>query len=279
MFAEPTRRRRGFVLVVTLLLLVLVGALMAIVARQSLARAADAVRMERQLQAKWAAVSIGDALPPRAEAVLDAVDSATVAMVLNLGDGPSRQDVRLVISDESAKVNLNELWRRDPAVFAGALATLSPRADLRFDPRPNPVDAAGEFDNPPPPFESYGQLFDMPSPAALIAGTTDLTIFGDGKLNVARASPAAIAQVTNGILGRGEVERLVALRREQSGIALSMIYDELELPQRDRNRLSPLLSQVSTAQAVWIMPEHGPARLVVIERSPEVGVRRLGFAW
>ena len=278
MSAEP-RRRRGYVLVLALLLLVIAGAMLAVVARRSLGRAADAVAGERALQAKWAAVSIGDALPPRVDRFLSSSRRPVVEAMLTLGDGPSRQRVRLLVGDESAKANLNAVHERDPSAVPGAVLALAPQADLRLDLRPNRPEPAGEFDAPPPPFGTFGQVFAAPPPIDLAAATTALTVFGDGRLNLARASPAAVRVTTAGVLSPAEAARLVELRDGMRGSATSQLFEAMDLPQRDRERLSSLLTTTSTAQSVWVFPDAGPAELRVIESFPDLGMRRRRFAW
>src|ERR1700735_3589628 len=108
------RRHRGYVLLTSLLLLLLVSAAMASACRLSLRQALAAQEAQRSLQARWASISCEKTLLPLAETILTAEENRTHVPVvscwrsMNLGG----VDVQLLIADEQAKINAQSLMRR-----------------------------------------------------------------------------------------------------------------------------------------------------------------------
>jgi hypothetical protein len=107
-------RHRGYVLLTSLLLLLLVSAAMASACRLSLRQALAAEEAQRSLQARWAAISCEKTLLPLAEAVLAAkekrtrVPAVSCSSTVNLGG----IDIQLLFADEQAKINAQSLMRR-----------------------------------------------------------------------------------------------------------------------------------------------------------------------
>ena len=108
------RRRSGYVLLLTLLILALAGTVTAGVCRASLARAARSVQAEQDLQRRWGAASCSRAYLPRAAEVIAAAEAAQgrplpgvrVRVVLN------GQAFDLWFADETAKLGVNALVHR-----------------------------------------------------------------------------------------------------------------------------------------------------------------------
>lgn len=109
-----SQRHRGYVLLTSLLLLLLVSAAMASACRLSLRQALVAQEAQRSLQLRWAAISCETALLPQAEMVLAAEQKRTNSPVVsclktvNLGGS----DIQLLFADEQAKINAQSLLRR-----------------------------------------------------------------------------------------------------------------------------------------------------------------------
>ena len=283
-----TRRpRTGFVLLMTLLILAVAAAAMADVSRRSLRRALEANDAEQALQQKWAATSVRRTLLPRAALVINGAEqrtrrpAATVRTDLFLGDGPSLTPVSLLFGDEGAKLNLNTLYERDRRGLQRSLTSLFDTGPLRVELRPNPP-GRDELAAPVPPFESFGQVFDAPSPAALAGASAEVTLWGDGKLDYRRASAAVLAEGLTGELGRGEVGRLVQLRDTPAGQTLAGLFDALALPQRDRDRLAARLTESASTFSLWTVagpPGRQTVRLAVLENTSDRGIRNVDFAW
>ena len=113
-----TRRRRGFVLVMTLVLIAVAGMLLVGVARDSMMLALEALSAQRDLQQRWGAISCQETILRRAGQLFEAEarqlekdgefrmpQPASIAGSIMLGG--IRFDIRL--ADEDAKLNLNTL--------------------------------------------------------------------------------------------------------------------------------------------------------------------------
>src|SRR5438874_6965539 len=112
------RQHRGYVLVVTLALLVLCATLTAATARMAMRRALAARLAESELQHRWGMASCRAALLPHAEQILTAAELrlhrphrplAVYSTRVQLG----RQRFDLILGDEQAKANVNALLERD----------------------------------------------------------------------------------------------------------------------------------------------------------------------
>ena len=269
----------------TLLILAVAAAAMADVSRRSMRRALDANAAEQSLQQKWAATSLRQTLLPRAAGVLDEserrtrVANATVRADFTLGEGPSLTPVSLLFGDEGAKLNLNALYERDRTGFRRRAETLA--GPLRVEPRPTPP-SRDELAESPPPFESFGQVFDNPPPVTLAAVSADVTLWGGRQLNYRRAGPAALLETLRPILGRGEVDRLIQLRNAPRGSSLPDVLDALSLPQRDRDAAAARLVGESSTFSLWVVagpPGRQRFRFAVSENTVERGSRIIDFAW
>src|SRR5688572_8165645 len=118
------RRRRGYVLVMTLALLVLCATMLVTVSHAALRHASAARAARDELQRRWGAVSCREAVLPNAEVILATAEATrrrpvpVLATVVRLGG----HEFELVVSDEQAKANVN-------AVLANADLT---RAETRI---------------------------------------------------------------------------------------------------------------------------------------------------
>src|SRR5437763_1563779 len=106
-----SQRRRGYVLVVTLGLLVLAASLMVGVSRAAFRRVVEARLAQDELQRRWGVSSCRAAVLPYAEQILITQESQRRRAVpiyrtrVELGS----QTFELVLSDEQAKANVNAL--------------------------------------------------------------------------------------------------------------------------------------------------------------------------
>jgi len=197
-------RRRGYILPLTLALLVLAATLMTAVSRIALRRAADARVATDDLQRRWGAASIRKAVLPRADQILTLAhraaparpNPARVDLTLRLG----RFSYDLVVSDEQAKANLNAILEeadasRGESRLRSALAGSGLANQVRFRPTigplflpptdsgaptPPPPSADPEMAVPNPPLfkrataphvSGLGQVFDGVEPGRLIQPT------------------------------------------------------------------------------------------------------------
>lgn len=206
---------RGFVLLWTLALLVLVAVVLGGIVRRSTQLATQAVDAREQLQAKWAMASCRQVLLPAAESLLQQEEKkqrhplSSISIQQQLGD----VHLRIEIADEQAKINLNSAYAQFGPQRAASLVrsiTRNARSEVPVLLNPDPRSPASK-DTPTtsspttkpsaatqpaavarvPPFGCWSQIFDAQRAAEIPTAFADLTCWGDGRLNLRRASPEA----------------------------------------------------------------------------------------
>lgn len=228
MLLNLNQRRRGYVLIVTLGVLVLASTLLVSLGRGTMRRIADARAAVDDLQRRWGAASCRVAILPNAETLLDAAEQRerrpvpVLATRLRLGN----QTFDLTIADEQAKADVH-LLLADRTV-ADAEATLRRSllgyglADkVRLRPELGvPLAAAAPDFVRPQPIGGFGQIFtDLPPdewtrpPVGGGPAVADfLTCWAGGRVNVRRASEPALRLAVSPPLTPLEVGRLIDAR-------------------------------------------------------------------
>jgi hypothetical protein len=243
----------------TLLLLVLVAMALASIGRRSFTHALAASTAAEQLQRRWGVLSCHRTLLLKAEQVLSTAQLhsphplSSAKLQLSLGS----QKYILVFSDEQAKVNMNHLYARlgptgtEPAIRS-LTAEMPGHPVVRLQPAPS-ADLTAAL----PAFGSYAQIFDSTPVSELIqipqAQTPPLGCWGDGRLNVHRASEAALQTNCAGILTDFEIYRLLQMRKASPELSLGQLLDQLQLHQDQRRRAEAILTNSSTCHALWII--------------------------
>jgi len=253
-------RRRGYVLLLVLFVIALATAAMASVCRMSLERSLQADRAQTDLQRRWAVITCRSVLLPKSQALLDrAPDSASdVRRTLHLG----RQSFTLIFADEQAKANVNLLYAQGK--LAGAeRAVRAAISDNRGDtpvtlrPLPNPP-VTDDEDALPQVFESFEQVFGRVSPERLVGNlspTGALTCWGDGTLNLHRASPQALRAVLGPHLPAAQIAQLLALRAKDPTLDPGDLLDLMALPDDRRESIEDLLTDQSACRSLWIISD------------------------
>ncbi|MDB5290920.1 MAG: hypothetical protein JWL69_2161 [Phycisphaerales bacterium] len=233
------RRHRGYVLVVTLALLVLTASLLVGVSRAAFRHVIESHDAADSLQRRWAVISCRSAVLPYGEQVLAGIEdrqnrpAAAYRATVKLGN----QTCDLIISDEQAKANVNALLDRyDDAEVRSLLQRslagtgLAGRVRVRSAVVPeNPAKApAGSATRPatepaalPQAISGLGQIFDATPPGDLVAerygkrAATDLvTCWGSGQLNIRRARAEVLALSAGRGLSDMQISRLIRARDE-----------------------------------------------------------------
>src|SRR5260221_10949201 len=177
------RKHRGYVLVVTLGLLVLAAGLMVAVSRGALRHATAARLAADELQPRWGAVSCRNATLPYAEVILGSAEAERKSPLplyrtrIQLGD----ETFDLTIADELAKADVNLLLdHTDRATAENRLrqalagSGLSSQIRLRPSGAPLPAPAAPATTKPatqpalPQLISGFGQIFTDASPEHLL---------------------------------------------------------------------------------------------------------------
>ena len=271
-----TRHPRGYVLLLTLLLLAIAAAALAGVCRAGLQSVVRATRAQDDLQRRWGVVSCRAALFRKSPAVLAApgrrgpLAEATVSFLLG------GQPATLVFGDEQAKANVNLMYAlvgRAGADRAVRALAESSAAALRVELRPMALDSNEQTDERAddtidvsfePAFESWGQVFAGASPRELMRGrgtlpsvASNLTCWGDGTVNVRRASREAMLHACDRVLGPAAVTKLLAARDKSPEFDLWETLDTLDLPEARRDAADLLLCDESTCYSLWIVTRSG----------------------
>jgi hypothetical protein len=260
--SKRRRSRRGYVLLMTLVLIVIAVLCLAGLARRSLQLALDAKEAQDELQRRWLALSCREMLLDHAEELFiqaeDAVDrrpqwpaSKDSSAVFSTAG----MQVRVVLGDEDAKLNLNSLYARRPddvrpLLIRYAGGSLAPK--LAPDVRP-------EAKRRKRSFASWGQVFDLAAVfsqghgAELMTATGDLTCWGDAKPNIRRSSDAALQEAATLALNREAARKLVTARADFEGdLLLPELLAKLDLRRTDQMKLRSALSDRSSCYSLWL---------------------------
>ncbi len=284
------RHNSAYVLLMTLLLLVMAAVAMLGVSRLSLQRAVASLREEEELQRKWASLSCRRTLLPRAETILAAAEARSREPVIQVTSTLTLvgQEVRLVFTDEQAKLNLNHIATDESTqCVQSAVGRLAhgPGLEMRF----RPLASSAQLDVPS--LSSWGQVFQNPSGGQLM-GSPDgypspvgaITCWGDGRLNFQRTSGEALEERIRDSVGIAFVSQITGLRRETPGIGIDRVIDELELSSVQRSNLREALTSRSSCHGLWIATTSvrtGATKyeLLVEDRSAQPVPRTYYFNW
>lgn len=287
MIRRYDKYRRGYVLVLTLATIALAAISLAGLARYSLQLATSADEAASDLQHRWGLVSVRHVLADRAEVILAALTSshssstppwpkpARAAATFRLGTF----QWQVLVADEDAKVNLNTIYRRKPKALVPAIRRLcrnEQASGLVVAPMPE-NDARSAF-------ASWGQVFalgQLPAGPAdigtrLMAASHDLTCWSSERLNLRRASDAAVREVAGLVLPAGQVGELISLRKHWGGENVAELLVQLELRSPQVAAASRLLATTSSRYSLWVTVDRG-------QRSWQYqfleGATPVSFAW
>jgi hypothetical protein len=270
------RHPRGYVLLLTLLLLAIAAAALAGVCRLGLRQAVVAARAQDDLQRRWGVLTCRAALIPKAPEVFASLPAARAEARLTLE--LNGQSVTLVFGDEQAKANVNQMLAlHGPAAARTAVQRLSQSAGaaslgvelrpLAIEPDvgdtvadPNPDRGALPDFTVEPVLETWDQVFRAPAApdllrrrAPLPSIASNLTCWGDGSVNARRASREAMEAACGKWLRPAEVAKLVLAREKDPNFDLWEALDALGLPEARRDAADRLLTDESTCYSLWIV--------------------------
>lgn len=263
-----TRRKpRGYALVLTLVLLAIAVTAAAGVARRVNDQALQTSRTHDQVQRKWIDLSCRRYLLPAAPTVIDNAEAQTQTPIISVAERFELNGTAIdaVFSDEQAKVNINPIFRslgkqRSQALLQslGTRFTMPP-VTLR------PVvvlDEGRSTSTGDKHFHSLDQVYRKPIELDKIQ-TCPVTCWGDGKLNIRRASRHSLETLTTHTvpgaarLSPADIDTILQLRAEQPGIGLAAVLNQLGLEQAQRVQLGKLLTDKSSTHALWLSIDNG----------------------
>jgi hypothetical protein len=268
---RPRKNRHGYVLLMTLALLVIAALSEAGLARRSLQTALEAQQAQAALQRQWAQASCRQFLLERADALLIELEVSDdrrpqwpAPRELRAAFTLAGMDIELILADEDAKLNLNALYSRKPAELRAKLLDLL-GASLATELRP---DTSREAKLRKRWFTSWGQVVAvaqvMATPGGweqLMKATADMTCWGEGKPNVRRASDRTIETVAAAVVGGAAARKLLEARRAYEGdLLLADLLTTLELRRADQLKLRGALSDHSSCTSLWMALGDGRRR-------------------
>ena len=263
-------RSRGYVLLLVLFVVALAAAAMAGICRMSLEKAVHASRAEAELHRRWAIITCRSVLLNKAEAVLSKAQGPVSEVRREIALGGLKYT--LIFGDEQAKANVNLLYAQSG--LAGAereVRSIVQASGAAIPVELRPIPGRGKMfgspdadENEPLAFEGFGQVFGRTQPQVLVAGrgaapsaTAGITCWGDGSLNLRRASDEAVRAVLAHHLPAGEISRLLAFRARNPKLEDSELLDALALPAARREAVEDLLTSESACHSLWIISDSG----------------------
>ena len=169
--------QRGYVLLLTLMLIPVAGLAMVGLCRYSMDKAVQANHARQELQRKWTILSVQSSLLGKADQFIeqaqDQSEQPITAVELNLTFGG--EQVKLIFHDEQAKANLNTIYGQhglEDTELAVRRLTQSSAGTFQIQLRPNPSGPSGLSGQLA--FGSYGQVF-APAP---VPGVTPSVLMG-----------------------------------------------------------------------------------------------------
>lgn len=304
----------GYVLIVTLVIIVMSGVLLASTARISMEHAAQARRSEQDLQRRWGMISIRQLMLPNASTFLaNAYDRAKLSYEsrgkqlagrgISPGSPPQfqrsiqlpfmlgRMRFSVLLRDESARVNINRIYDQTASMdqTRRIISAISGAASAGLKLAPVAGFAVGQFNQEDRrAFNHFSQVFSDASPERLIGPLHEddgliahLTCWGSGRLNIQRCSPAALRAVLLTVLDSDTVGRILALRAENPELKLGEYLMKARAPANIFGWSQETLTDQSDCYSVWIMAGAGRRtwhQWAIREPSP-TGSHTMEFAW
>jgi type II secretory pathway component PulK len=271
-------RQFGFALLMTLVLLVVAGALLTAVARRSIVGAVETQQAVEELQRRWAVASLQATLLGRAEELLDEVECGPIApgapaegyknkpiLERRVTCQLAGRDYELVFTDEQAKLNVNALLPGS-SVHQAQSAVTRVVADSGADCRAIALRPLSAGKKPAKgtarllPIGGYGQVFEGVGPERLLGATGRdevaawVTCWGDGRVNLRRAPAKVVEAACTEALGRDVVGPLLAARDRDPYRKLAEILGELAtLKPEIKARIGRCVTDRSECHGLWIV--------------------------
>lgn len=250
------KRRRGVVLLLTVALIGFASVAMVRLANRSLSTIARGTMAHEELQQRWSMASCRLSILSRAEDVFQRQEErlqsrgmgwplpSEVEFTVSLND----EELHIVLRDEQARVNVNTLYRRNPVKLSSQIARSATASSVRVHLQPLPESGGNNLQQS---FVAWGQVADLSrvSRARSILDvleplTATFTCWGDGRVNLRRASDEALRLAVQDTLDAIETNELLKLRRGYQGSAETLL-SSLDIHRRTQLRVKQLLSEES----------------------------------
>jgi hypothetical protein len=302
------RKSRGYILIVTLALLVLSATVMVGVGGIALRQTTQARQAADDLQRRWGTTSIRIALLPFAERILQTSEALQkrampqLAQRLELGG----QTFDVLICDEQAKANVNAMLDRASInqVDARLRESLTGRARFALKLRPEPLAPKKPSTTATTApvllqrFSGYGQIFDNLQPTDVFLSSSTLTCWGDGAINLRRAPETALKLILSPPMSNIDISHLIDARKTLTSPDVNALPAQTgsqpQIP-APADPVARLLSQAkvspqasgritlaSRCHSLWIVAQSGGRQwydLVVLDESDPKQARTTSMRW
>jgi len=275
--------------VLVLAMLTIAALLSAGMASRSFERAAAAALMQEELQLRWGELSCRAAVLNRAEILLRIQEQkrGEILPAMETAFELGGHTYFLILSDEQAKLNLNTVFReKDLSQVRQAASLLSAEfpVHLRPDPRASRRSAF------PPAFSGLGQVYDFRAAGnewnrgaeRFLRCGQEVSCWGNGMLNINRASPERIRMAGELAAPPQTVSRLLETVQENRGKPLDVILKETDISDRERREFRKLFTDRSRTFSLGMIvstPNRSRVRLDVRSLDNPFGSGIESFYW
>lgn len=267
--SSPKRSRErngGYVLIMTLVLIAIAALASAGLARRSLVLAQQSIEQQRELQRRWGAHSCQRTLLGNAEDIFLELEDRhqeeelpwPAPSLLQAEVNLAGMKHRLRLTDENARLNLNEVTARFPEQRRQLLFHLVDNGvSLKLRPNISPQAVRKKRW-----FTSWGQLVSLNeiwrtrSLGSMLEAVSEITCWGNGKLNLRRTNDPVLYQIVGKVISQDVASKLLETRSESDNMELSELLAAMGLRRSQQVRLRRWLTDESSCFALWLELDH-----------------------
>jgi len=278
--------RRGFILVMTLMLIAIAAVALVSVGRSSMRLAVNAVQARQDLQRRWGSISCRHTLLRLAPVVLEtaATDPTQSRNSVQTQIQLNNTTYTLTLSDEQAKVNINTMLhihgREAARTYIREQCGSHPWSDKIVLPtthtQPNPA-GISEADDSHRKIISINHVLPAYDPGYIdqdgCAPLDTITCWGDGRINLTRATDDLVQMVLKPMLSTAEIRKLRESISRSKSESLVEAIKSLGVSEDDMPPLLNRLTLDSSCYSVWIVVDNHMRswyELAVVELSPGI---------
>lgn len=261
-------KRRGYILLMVLGVLLIAGLMSAGVARRSIVLTRTAALQEAELQRRFARLSARQAILERAEIILktEEVRLKAPVPVLQRSFLFHGAEVTILLADEQTKINLNSVAQIGhlPAVYRiAAQSSDGLGSDVPILLRPDPVAVRGESHTPW--FSSWSQVYDMTDAVRRSGYSSQMvnpvlwseqtTCWGTGELNLRRTPTDRLKRFLSLILPPEKTKSVIQALAKNPTWKTERLLRDTDLTSNERRTLREYLTDRSRCYSFWYLSQ------------------------